>query len=197
MSVHSGHTKTGVRLVPARGLGHVQRSLRTGAVERRSVDPTSRDGEVSALASCWAVGRGARGAAYEALDGRSDGSGRRKRGLLLRVDLAEDGLARVDVPAQLLEDDRPGLLRRGLVVEPGRGEDDARSDDEGDGDAEVEEGDGCEERDDDAQARGEALHDVVGVLDDHRRDQPAEHLHEDRSPSPSTEVLEQVPEPTA
>ena len=80
----------------------------------------------------------------------------------------------------------------GLVVHTCGGQHDTSAEYEGESERKIEEGDGSEARDDDAQARSEAFEDVVGVFDHQSSDETAKDLNEDRRPRPPSEVMEQI-----
>ena len=52
--------------------------------------------------------------------------------------------------------------------------------------------DRCQESDDDGQARREAFHDVIRVLDDDGRNEPSKDLYADRRPCPRAKVAEKI-----
>ena len=80
----------------------------------------------------------------------------------------------------------------GLVVHPRGGEHDAGAEGKGEGEWEVEEGDGGETGDDDAQTGSEAFENVVGIFDHQGRDEATKDLDEDGRPRPRSKVVEEV-----
>ena len=80
----------------------------------------------------------------------------------------------------------------GLAVHPSGHQNNTSADREGESEREIEEGNGSETRDDNAQTRGEAFEDVVGVFDHQRRDETTKDLNEDGCPCPPPKVTEQA-----